>query len=109
MSVLSSSPSVFDRLHDAADLVVGVRGEGGEHFHLAGEELLLVGVSLSQSLMAAGLGASLVSCGDDAELLLAGERLFAVLVPAAVELALVLGDPFLRARGAGRAWRPVAK
>ena len=53
-------------------------------------------VSLSQSLIAAGLGASLVSGGDDAELLLPGQRLLAELVPALVELALVLGDPLLR-------------
>ena len=34
--------------------------------------------------------------GDDAELLLAGEGLFAQLVPALIELALVLVGPFLR-------------
>ena len=40
---------VFDRLHHAADLVVGVRGEAGEHFHLPREQLLLVGASACPS------------------------------------------------------------
>ena len=46
--------------------------------------------------MAAGLGASFVPGGHHAQLDLAGQRLFAQLVPALVELALVLGDPLLR-------------
>ena len=37
-----------------------------------------------------------MSGGNDAELLLPGQRLLAELVPALVELALVLGDPLLR-------------
>ena len=53
-----------------------------------------------------GFGRELRVLRDDAHLLLAGEGLFAVLVPAAVELALVLRDPVLRhvmrgVRGAG--------
>ena len=52
--------------------------------------------SASQSLMSAGLAASLAFCGDDAQLLLPREGLLAVLVPAAVELALELRDPLLR-------------
>ena len=34
---------VLDRLHHAADLVVGVRGKRREHFHLPREQPLLVG------------------------------------------------------------------
>ena len=40
---------VLDGLHDAADLVVGVRGEGGEHLHLPGEQPLLVGAAARPS------------------------------------------------------------
>ena len=97
---------VFDGLDEPADLEVGVFAEAGEDFHLAGEELLLVGGQLVPVLDGLGLGGELGAGGDDAELDLAGQRLLAELVPALVELALVLGDPLLRARGAGRAWHP---
>ena len=40
---------VLDRLDQPADLVVGVLAEAGEDFHLAGEELLLVGASACPS------------------------------------------------------------
>ena len=52
-----------------------------------------------------GRGVSFVPCGNDAELLLPREGLLAQLVPAAVELALVFVDPFLRrvVRGVRRA------
>ena len=87
---------VFDGLDQPADLVVGVLAEPGEHFHLAGEELLLVGGQLVPVLDGLGLGGELGARGNDAELDLAGQRLLAQLVPALVELALVLGDPLLR-------------
>ena len=98
---------VFDRLDQPADLVVGVFAEAGEHFHLAGEELLLVGAQRVPVLDRLGLGGELGAGGHDAELDLPGQRLFAELVPALVELALVLGDPLLRrvvrgVRGPGR-------
>ena len=47
---------VFDRLHDAADLVVGVRGERREHFHLPREQPLLVGRERVPVLDVGGLG-----------------------------------------------------
>ena len=81
---------------EPADLVVGVLAEAGEDFHLAGEELLLVGAQLVPVLDGLGLGGELGAGGNDAELDLAGQRLLAELVPALVELALVLGDPLLR-------------
>ena len=87
---------VFDGLDQPADLVVGVFAEAGEDFHLAGEELLLVGGQLVPVLDGLGLGGELRARGHDAELDLAGQRLLAELVPALVELALVLGDPLLR-------------
>ena len=40
---------VFDGLHHAADLVVGVLGEGGKDFHLVREESLLVRASACPS------------------------------------------------------------
>ena len=54
---------VFDRLHHAADLVVGVLGEAGEHLHLPREQLLLVGGELVPVLDAFGLGRQLASAG----------------------------------------------
>ncbi len=107
MSVLSSWPMSSMRLDQPADLVVGVLAEAGEDFHLAGEEFLLVGGELVPVLDRLGLGGELGAGRNDAELDLAGQRLLAQLVPALVELALVLGDPFLRhvmrrVRGAGR-------
>ena len=73
-----------------------VFAEAGEDFHLAGKELLLVGAQLVPVLDGLGLGSQLGARGNDAERDLAGQRLFAQLVPALVELALVLGDPLLR-------------
>ena len=87
---------VFDGLDEPADLVVGVFAEAGEDFHLAGEEPLLVGSQLVPVLDGLGLGGELGAGGNDAELDLPRQRLLANLVPALVELALVLGDPFLR-------------
>ena len=97
---------VLDGLHDAADLVVGVRGERGEHFHLPREQPLLVGAERVPGLDVGGPVGQLGVLRDDAQLLLPGEGLLAVLVPAAVELALELRDPLLRhvmrrVRGAG--------
>ena len=87
---------VLDGLDDAADLEVGILAEAGEDLHLAGEEPLLVGTERVPVLDGLGLGGELGAGGDDAELDLAGQRLLAELVPALVELALVLGDPLLR-------------
>ena len=82
--------------NEPADLEVGVFAEAGEDFHLAGEQLLLVGRQLVPVLDGLRLGRELRARGNDAQLDLAGQRLLAQLVPALVELALVLGDPLLR-------------
>ena len=88
---------------------VGVLEEPGVHLHLALEHRLeLVGhvVPRGDQVVARrelGVGR------DHAELLLPGEGLLALLVPAVGELALVLLDPLVGARGAGRGWRPGAK
>ena len=80
----------------SADLVVGVLQESGEHFGLAREQTALIGrqrVPRGQVLRPL---AQLRVGRDDAQLLLPLERLLPDLVPALVELALVLVGPFLR-------------
>jgi hypothetical protein len=52
---------VFDRLHHAAHLVVGVRGEGHKAFHLVCEESLLVRRQLVPVLDGFGLGGEAAS------------------------------------------------
>ena len=69
--------------------------EGGIDLHLAGEELLLVGGQLVPVLDGLGLVGQLRALGHHAQRDLPRQRFFAQLVPAAVEAALVLGDPFL--------------
>ncbi len=105
--MLSSWPSLVNGIEQAADLVVAVFAEGGIDFHLAGEELFLVGGERVPILDGLRFGGELRAGRNNAEFDLTGERLFAHLVPALIELALVLFDPFLghvmrRVRGAGR-------
>ena len=85
-----------DGVDEPADLGVGVLAEGRVDLHLAGEELLLVGRERAPVLDRLGLRRELRAGRHHAELDLAGESLLAQLVPALVELALVLGDPLLR-------------
>ena len=89
-------PHVLDGLDQSADLRVGIFPESGEYLHLPGKELLLVCSQLVPVLDGFGLGCQLRVCRDYAQSLLAGQGLFAEFVPSLVELALVLGDPFLR-------------
>jgi hypothetical protein len=89
--------------------VVAVGGIGGEDLDLADEELLLLGVSLSQGLSTSfGQGVSLVSLRDHAELLLVLEDALAQLLVAVVEelhradlVHPLLGRMVRRVRGAG--------
>ena len=46
ISVLSSSPMLFEEVDQPADVVVGVLEEAGEHLHHARVELALVGREL---------------------------------------------------------------
>ena len=87
---------LLDRVDHAADVVVGVLREARVDLHLARvERLELVGhvVPRGERVVARR---ELRIGRDDAELLLARERLLAELVPALVELPLVLVGPRLR-------------
>jgi hypothetical protein len=88
-------PNVFDCLHDAADLVVGQLGERREDFLIPDGDLLLVGAQRVPVRHDVGFGRELRVGRDDPELLLAGQDLVAILVPALVELALVFVAPRL--------------
>ena len=86
-------PELLDGVDDASDVVVGVLREPGIDLHLAGVEgpqILGDPVPGREGRVARGqLGVR----RDHPELLLTGERLLAQLVPALVELTLVLVGP----------------
>ena len=87
---------ILERVDEPAEMMVGVLEECGIDLHLAGEDRphvlrrLVPGRNLLRPRRENSVG------GDDAQLLLSCERLFAQLVPALIELALVLLDPVLR-------------
>ena len=111
-SVLSSSPSVLDRVEDAADLVVAMRQAAGVDLHHVGEDLLLVGVErIPRAECPSDRGVSFVFGGTTPSFFCRAKRLLAHLVPALVELALELRDPLLRRvmRRVGRARRVVGE
>ena len=87
---------LLERVDQPADVMVGVLHEPGVDLHLAREHRLeIIGhVDPRGDLFVAGgeLGVG----RNDAELLLARERLLAHPVPTLVELALVLVGPLLR-------------
>ena len=98
---------ILERVDEPAEMVVDVLEEGRIDLHLAGEDRphvlrrLVPRRDLVRPRGQHGVG------GDDAQLLLACERLLTQLVPALIELALVLLDPVLRhvvrrVAGAGR-------
>ena len=97
---------VVDGLDDAADLVVGDVGERGHHLLVAAAHDLLVVAEVVPVGHDVGLRGEHGVGWDDAELLLAGQRLVADRVPAGVEAALVLvaprGGNLHRRVGAGR-------
>ena len=86
---------LVDRVEHAADVVVGVLGVAGVDLHLA----RVVRLELVRDVVPGGervvARRQLRVGGDHAERLLPGERLLAQLVPALVELALVLRRPLL--------------
>ena len=97
---------VFDRLNDAADFMVGIGRVGGENFRLRARKSSsrrATACPISSQEAPSGHGVSLRTRRDHAQPLLVGEDLLAQLVPAHVELALELVDPFL-----GRLVRRVA-
>ena len=80
---------------EATDFVVGVGGITGEHFSLPCEQLLLIGRQRVPFFQVIRPGCQLRVGRDDAKPLLIGKYLLAKGVPAHVELALELVDPFL--------------
>ena len=86
---------VVQEVQHPSDLVVGVLEESGEDLHHPGVELALVVRQVGPLLHVGVVAGQLGVLGDDAEFLLTGEHLFAVGVPAVVELARVLVGPFL--------------
>ena len=82
----------FELVDDAADLQVDPFHLCGEDFHLPRVELLLFVGSESQAGISSMRSVSFVPSGNDAQLYLLRENLLAGLVPAHVELALVLVD-----------------
>ena len=102
---------LVDRVDHAADVVVGVLGVAGVDLHLAG----VVRLELVRDVVPGGervvAGRQLGVGGNHAERLLPGERLLAQLVPALVELALVLRRPLLGdvMRGVAAAGREVGE
>ena len=87
---------VLQRVDQAANVIIGVLQEPGVHLHLPGQDgslldrHILPGGDLRRALRQLGLG------WDDAQCLLARERLGPKGIPALVELALVLVRPLLR-------------
>ena len=96
---------VSERVEEPADVMIGVLHEPGVDLHLPGEDRLEVvghvvpGRDLVRACRQLGVG------GDDAELLLPGERAVPQGVPAVIERALVLVRPLGRdmVRGMRRA------
>ena len=87
---------VRQRLPEPPDLVVGVLQESGEHFGLAREQTPLIGRQrVPRGQVLRPLAQPRVG-RNHAQLLLPLERFVPHLVPALVELALVLVGPFLR-------------
>ena len=102
---------VLERVDQPPDMMVGVLQEAGIDLHLAGEDRLHLRRDRVPGRDLGMAHGELAVLRDDAELLLAGEGLLAQLVPALVELALVLVGPFLRhvVRCVGRARREVGE
>ena len=96
----------IESIEDTTDVIVGMRQSARIDFHHPREQALAVRL---QRIPRGKLFRARGQFGvrrNDAELYLPGERLLADLVPALVELTLILGDPILwrvmrRMRGAG--------
>ena len=103
---MSSEIPSLQRVDQPPEVMVGVLEESGVDLHLTAK----IGRMFSGVSSQAGISRTrgqLGILGDHAELLLTREDLFAQLVPALIELALVLVGPLLRhvvrrVAGAGR-------
>ena len=97
---------ILQRIDQPSDVVVGVLEKRRIDLHLPGQDRLQLLRHLVPGRNFLGPLGELGIARDDPELLLPGEDLLAQLVPALIELALVLVDPFLRHVVRGVAWRP---
>ena len=95
-NVLSAWPISSSGAVEPADLVIGMLGKAGVGLHLACEQLLLVSRQRRPILDVLVFRRELRPSRHDAELDLASEGFFSELVPALIELALVLVAPFGR-------------
>ncbi len=100
---------LFQRIHQPANMVIGVLEEPGVDLHLPDEHGLERGRHIVPCRDLFVPLRELTILRNDAQFFLAGEDLFAQLVPALIELAFVLVGPFLGdvVRGVGRARREV--
>ena len=96
MSVLSATPSCLSEFDHATDVVVVIGEKGGVDLRHVRKEFLLPGVERVPGGHVGWARGQDRILRDHAELLLPRESLLAQLVPALVELALELRDPFLR-------------
>ncbi len=86
---------IFNRVEDAAHLVVGIGQRRGVDLHHAGKDLPLVSSQRVPCRNRFGTRGQLGVGRNDSHLPLPRECLFPHLVPALIELALELRDPFL--------------
>ena len=84
---------IAEGVEDAADVVVGLLEEAGVDLHLARQDRLELGRHVVPGGDLLRPRGQLRVLGDHAQLLLPREGLLAQLVPALIELALVLGRP----------------
>ena len=87
---------ILNPLHEPPDLVVGVCEVGGEHGCLVREQFLLVGRKLVPVLDGLRLGCEFRAFRNNAQFDLPGEGFFANRIPALVEFAFPLFNPFFR-------------
>ena len=95
ISVLSNSPSLLQEVEQAADLVVGVRQEPGEHLHHPRREPARIGDSESQSGTSGSCRDSSASAGMMPSSFCRANTRSPVGIPAVVELAGVPVGPLL--------------
>src|SRR4029077_18370944 len=85
-----------DGIEQAADLVVAIFPKSGKHLHLVSKQLFLVRSELVPIFDGLRFTGQLCAWRHDTHCDLTSQCLFAHLVPALIESALLLFDPFFR-------------